>query len=350
MRLLISQKFVLSLVAVFALGAQSVLAKAESNGSARPPLPQKEYEALFTSSLRVAERLFYEGQLEDALHLLDADIRIIKHSNWNMDEELGRLLITYGKYSAFQSFTTNSGYEDARAALRAARKIAGSVNNEYLLSDGLLFTGFVLYSKAYNTGEGDYGTALGYLQSSLQLKRELGDSRGISEALIYLGIVHERQGDETTALAHYQEALALSDRNDYKLEKSYATRHIAFVKAAHGDLDGALSNFLMSLALREEIGFKIYLPFSYLSVGQIYSEMGNLSEAQVYYDKAYAMAQRLDFERVQVLCLLALGENGLRGNDKHTAARYFQKAGALSESIQYAKGVERANEGVARTR
>ncbi|NIU01156.1 MAG: tetratricopeptide repeat protein, partial [Aliifodinibius sp.] len=166
-----------------------------------------------------------------------------------MDEQLAKLLVKRGKYLAFQSFTTNSGYEDGLRGLETAIKIADSLDNKKLLADALLFTGFTLYSRKYNTDKGDYETPLDYFQQSLQLRQEIEDLRGVSEALIYTGIIHERQGDEETALSHYRKALELSDKYSYKLEKSYATRHIAFILAAHDDLEGALINFKESLSL-----------------------------------------------------------------------------------------------------
>ncbi len=350
MRFSIIRNFLLSFLAILAFDVQNIFAQSESKIPLKQNSVKKEYRALTASSLRVTKHLFYEGRLEDALYLLDANIRIIQHHDLSMDEQLAELLINRGKYSAFQSFTTNSGYEDALSALETARKIADSLDNKHLLADALLFTGFTLYSRKYNTDKGDYDTPLNHFQQSLQLRQEIEDLKGVSEALIYIGIIHERQDDEETALSYYQKALEISDKNDYKLEKSYATRHIAFIIAARNDLEGALTHFKKSLALREEIGFKIYLPFSYLSVGQIYSEMGNFSDAQTYYEKAYALAKRLNAERVQVLCLLSMGETYLKNKDTDAAAQSYQQAKTISESINYERGIERANEGISKTK
>jgi tetratricopeptide (TPR) repeat protein len=306
----------------------------------------RRYVSYADAATALAERLFYEGRLDDGLQIVEAVLGILPNSVVALEPSLARTLIKKGKLLAFQSFTRNAGYEDGLTALRRAEQIAEALGLEAELAESNLFSGFLVYARAYNSDVGSYDDAMPFFQRAWRLREKIGDQRGVAEAHIYIGIIHERKGDDATAIEHYQQALDISTAGDYKLEKSYATRHLAFPEAAKGNLEEALALFEESLALREAIGFKIYLPFSYLSVGETLAELGQPAEALGHYQNALRLAGELSARRVQVLCLLAIGQAQLQLDAGEEATDAFTRAARISKEIGYERGVERASAGL----
>lgn len=291
------------------------------------------------SILQKAESHFYEGRLDLSVKLLDSCLLKTDRSD---SLTHARLLIKRGKMFAFQSFTTNVGYEEALASLFEARELLDSVRDERDEAEMNVWLGFTYYAMRFNRGEGDYDRAGDFFQRALALSRKIGDTRGEAEATFYSGIIHERR-QSADPMPFYRQAESIARRNGFKLELSYATRHIAFLLQKEKKLEEALALFDESMKLREEIGFKIYLPFSYLSVGEVLIEMHRAQDALAYFDKAHRLAGQLGSKRVVVLSLLSLGDVHKILNDMPRARHYFTEAKELSASIQYKSGAEYAD-------
>jgi tetratricopeptide (TPR) repeat protein len=112
------------------------------------------------------------------------------------------------------------------------------------------------YFRSLNSGDQDWDTPQAYFQQALDHSQAAGDTRGASESLFQLGLMHERKGQHDTASAYYQQVIELADQHDYKREKSYATRHLAGIFHGRGELDQALAHFERARALAQALGFQ----------------------------------------------------------------------------------------------
>jgi tetratricopeptide (TPR) repeat protein len=65
---------------------------------------------------------------------------------------------------------------------------------------------------------GDYSNALNYITESLRLYRSINDLKGVSDALIFLGITEERLGNFERGIAIYQEAADILAELDDELD------------------------------------------------------------------------------------------------------------------------------------
>ncbi|MBX7150045.1 tetratricopeptide repeat protein [bacterium] len=288
--------------------------------------------------MQKAETHFYEGRLDLSVKLLDSCLLKIDRSDKLTH---AKLLIKRGKMYAFQSFTSNVGYEEALASLFEARELLDTTRDFGEEAEMNTWLGFTYYAMRYNRGESDYDRPADFFQKSLVLSRKISDARGEAEAIFYSGIIHERR-QSADPLPFYRQAESIARQNGFKLELSYATRHIAFLMQKEMKLEEALELFTESLKLREEIGFKIYLPFSYLSVGDVLLEMNRVQEALEYFDKAHRLASQLDSKRVVAIALLSLGQAHKSLKDLTRARHCFIEAKELSKAIQYKSGVDNA--------
>lgn len=285
-------------------------------------------------TIRSAERLYFEGNLDRGLDVL-ARARPRPECP---DSVRAAHVAEEGKLLAFKGFTTNEGYDEALAKLRQAESLALKSGEVAIQSDALTFEGFVRFARVMNQERGDYADAMKPLQRGLALRRDLNDERRISESLFYVGIVHERQGDDASAVASYQESHRIASQGGFALEDSYALRHLGFQAQKRGELQQALHFFRASLDLRRQIGFRIYLPFSYLAVGDVYAQMGQLDAAHSEYESGCDLATEQHAERVLVLCDLSFGDLYRMRGEERLATERFESARRRAERIGFSRG------------
>ncbi len=100
---------------------------------------------------------------------------------------------------------------------------------------------------------GQYGEAREYLEESLSIARELGDTRRVGTVLDELGAVFAGQGDLTAAKGHIQEALAIARELGNKRELMAALNALAQIHRMQAELDNAEPLYEQMLALAREL-------------------------------------------------------------------------------------------------
>lgn len=292
-------------------------------------------EATVPAAIEMSERCLYAGRIEVGLEWIERALA-------GVEDRLPRadLLNRRAWLLATQGFSENRGYPEAVTAATEAETIATAARDSARLATALLYEGFALYGRTYNTGEGDYRDARDLVARSLEIRETIGDRRGVAESLIYVGILAERLGDHERALDLYRRSLGIAKEGGFQLEESYAIRHIGFILRARGDLRGALDAFRESLALREAVEFRIYLPFSRIAVGDVRLQMGEAPAALEQYERACEIAREIRAERALVLCEISRGD-ALRALDRPGAAREaYASARERAGRIGFPRGVE----------
>lgn len=96
---------------------------------------------------------------------------------------------------------------------------------------------------------GDYPRASAYHEECLQLRRRLGNARGIASSLNNLGVIARDRGDAERTLDLCQESLELFRRAGDRHGAAIALISLGAASEQRGDLDGARSCFQESLEL-----------------------------------------------------------------------------------------------------
>jgi tetratricopeptide (TPR) repeat protein len=119
----------------------------------------------------------------------------------------------------------------------------------------ILHTRFLLHRDEDPTvTEADPGE-LPLFERAAQLYRELGDVRGESEALFWVGCFHQVvRRDNPTALPVLERSLELASQADDKAVMAEVLRHLGIEAHAAGRLDAARQRLEESTRLRREIG------------------------------------------------------------------------------------------------
>jgi hypothetical protein len=102
--------------------------------------------------------------------------------------------------------------------------------------------------------QGDYLYPKALLEESLARFQQLGDKRGIADALHTLGINARLQGDDARALALAQESLALCRELGFKGLIPSVLMGLGYIAQRQGDAARARGCFAEALALRREMG------------------------------------------------------------------------------------------------
>ena len=94
--------------------------------------------------------------------------------------------------------------------------------------------------------------ALVNFQEALQIRRDIGDNRGLGDTLIDLGNFYDDRGDHDQALQMYKESLQIErDIGNERLQAA-CLNNIAGVYFAKGQYEDARTYYLQALQLREK--------------------------------------------------------------------------------------------------
>ena len=289
--------------------------------------------------LRTAEAHHAKGALPEAHTTLAAAAELARRRG--DPAALARVLIARGNVWISQTTATNTGYDEADSAAAMALRLAERSADSALVADATDLTGRVLYSRKINLEQGDYEQALERFRRALDLRKAVGDTRGVVESMFRVGLIHERRDESDQASALYERALRLAgDR--YPLERSNLTRHLAYQRMGEGELDRALQLFVQSLELRDEAGFILTRPSALTSIADLYRRKGDLTQSMSYGRRALDEATRLGATRFQVGALISLGQTHAAGGAREAALEHLRRADSLAARIGDVSGVERA--------
>lgn len=119
----------------------------------------------------------------------------------------------------------------------------------------ILHTRFLLRRDADPAGAGADPGELALFERAAQLYRELGDARGESEALFWVGCFHQvARRDNATALPALERSLELASQAGDKAVMAEVLRHLGIEAHAAGRLDAARQRLEESTRLRRETG------------------------------------------------------------------------------------------------
>lgn len=135
-------------------------------------------------------------------------------------------------------------------ALTSAEKGLDEVEADLALARGRVIHARFLEERVEEARE------LELFERAAELYRRLGDVRGESEAVFWIGAFHQViRDDAETAVPAFERALDLATRADDRLTTSYALRHLGFADHMAGRLDEARAHFEESTRLRRDLGF-----------------------------------------------------------------------------------------------
>ncbi|MBL8132290.1 MAG: tetratricopeptide repeat protein [Anaerolineae bacterium] len=196
--------------------------------------------------------------------------------------------------------------------------------------------------------QGDYAASLGYFEKQRALASEIGDRRGISDAIRNIGHVHAQQNDLEPARACFEESLKISTTlNDLR---NIAANHssLGVLYSNSGDITHALDHYLLQIDAFKQIGDSSGYANSIIAIGSLFRLLGDHPKALSYCAHGLEICVRLGDQLGTSIGLIYMAESYLdvgRYEDGQTCAalaialvrrlqRAYHLAGYLTTSAE----------------
>ena len=153
----------------------------------------------------------------------------------------------------------------------------------------------------------EFPQATEFLTQGLAVWRELGDKRGIAEALNNLAVGATQSGDRVRARVLVAESLALFRELSDKRGTAHALNNLAEIVRGDGDLPGARALFEESVPLFEAIEERRGLSHALDNLGGILTAQGDYGPAEALYSRSRRLAEELGDNHAVATALRSLG-------------------------------------------
>ncbi len=187
-----------------------------------------------------------------------------------------------------------------------------------------------LGSVAWNRGE--YAEAAEYYQQTLEIRRTLGDLRGIASAYMSLGITLLDQGKFSQAEPLLREGCRLRRAIGDRLGIADSLRNLGFTRMLMGRFDEAVDLLRKSVAGYLELGLRYGLEMAMLATAL--GHQGDLDQALVWSQRALDVVRETGYRRALGYVLLTRGELALLQGERAYAR------GLLNESVEITRQIE----------
>jgi len=252
-------------------------------------------------------------------------------------------------------------YEDA---LAAARKI----NNRDLIATNLFNTGaiyhrtFNQYEKAldlfeeslnifrelkdsksaaivlFNMGKalnslGRYEKSLAALNESLRMNREANNQQGVAGSLMIIGNVYSRLGQYDKLLPYYQEALRINRQLNNQSEIATALRNMGDAYCDLMEYDKLLACYQEALDIQKRHNLRFDMALTYTSMGAFYKDINQYDKALSYFEKSLKLSREFDNDALIATNLNNLGNVQANLGKSDNALSCFQQALTLEKRL-----------------
>jgi len=184
---------------------------------------------------------------------------------------------------------------------------------------------------------GKYFEAEEALESSLSLRRQIGDELGESNALRSLSFLRWHQGRSREALVCNERALAIDQKRGDGKSIAHDLTNLAAVLQSLDDMEGALAKLKQALTL-EAAGDPFHRMTIFYNIANIHSKLAQYDEALIYYEEALrpCIDHRLYINQTLVLgCMASI----YRKQEKiEESFQYYRQVIDISKRIIYPQG------------
>ncbi|MBV2363343.1 BTAD domain-containing putative transcriptional regulator [Streptomonospora nanhaiensis] len=215
-------------------------------------------------------------------------------------------------------FDVRGRFDDWRRtheAAIAACQAAGNVRGEAVLRRGL--ADLVTWTTQNTSGgaSGAMGTLLDQSQLVWEMFHEVGDRRGMSDALVMRTWALVSQGDSAKARESAEAALDLAETADYLGGRARAYHVLAVAAHGEGRDDIAVTHLTKSLELARLLGNSRFEATAMQFLGAAQCQIGRVDEGRANLTRSLAMSRALGDHYAEVFSLLYLARLHRATND-----------------------------------
>ena len=160
---------------------------------------------------------------------------------------------------------------------------------------------------AFAWSQGDYVAARRLYEGSLEIRRLLGDRRGIAGTVNNLGLVAKEQGYFALARSHYEESLAVHRELEDQIGINACLNNLGGLACDHGDFVMAKTLHAESLAICRHLEDNEGIGTSLNNLGLVDFALGDYGVARERYHESLAIREAAGDRRGAATCLANLG-------------------------------------------
>lgn len=181
--------------------------------------------------------------------------------------------------------------------------------------------------------QGELGRASAFGEQSLVLYRQLGDERGIADALNELGVTAHQGGDRVRAVNLLQTSLNLYREIGFTWGVAYTLLWLADVQMRLEEVERAVKLWTESLALFQELGDTWGSAFALGGLGDAARRRGDYEQATKVFRESLALHLKLNHKADVPFLLESLALVAVALKDSRRAALLFGSAETLRQEI-----------------
>lgn len=181
---------------------------------------------------------------------------------------------------------------------------------------------------------GDFARSSAYLEESLALYRDLDDSAGAAQALIFLGRIRAWQGEYAQARSLATESLALSQAQQNTWMMIWGLMTLGDIAFLNAELQQAQQCFQQTLAYCSDLGHLYARAWAVANLGRVAHSLGDDNQAQNYYAESLASFRQLGHRRDIAEVYLAWGRlERSQGHITQAQLYYAESLAPFGESM-----------------
>lgn len=228
---------------------------------------------------------------------------------------------------ALTRFWYTRGYQREGGVWLADVLARGAEGSPYARAKALYGAALLAYVRT------DYSHTLDLVGASVALWREIGDQRGLAEALTCTGAALADMGEYARAAAAHEESLALQRARDDQLGISASFNNLANIARHQGDRPRAIRLYEDALAIRRLCGDTATSAVILQNIGQLLREMGEYPRAEAALTESIALHGGTGDQRQVALALSSLGTSARDQGDYARAREYCDRCLALFHDL-----------------
>jgi tetratricopeptide (TPR) repeat protein len=255
-----------------------------------------------------------------------------------LDQERENLLAAHGRCDGGDSHACEMGLRLVYALRpywlnRGLLALGFRVTVEALDREGAQKYDQLRYSGLWNAGYlayfmGRYAQSRAYLQESLGIAREMGNSQSAALVLYPLGMACQGEGDIVAARAHLEEAVALDRQLGNQRELAAASNALAQLHRMEGRLEEAEPLYESALALARELDDREYTAAFLLNLAMVSVGRGACSRACTLLTEVLGIAGEISSKPALQSALEVCAGLAASQKDWQRAVRFFGVAQA----------------------
>ncbi|MES2765049.1 MAG: tetratricopeptide repeat protein [Bacteroidota bacterium] len=179
----------------------------------------------------------------------------------------------------------------------------------------------------------DYNKALEYLLHSLEISRSIRDQNGIAGNLSIVANIYATLNDDEKALEYFKETLVLARQVNDKEKVSSVLGNIGVLYASLGRHHEAIASQLEALTLKEELGNDSSVSVSLSGIGFAYAQIGEYEDAIYFYRRSLKLRYQLNDERGKAVVLSNIGRAYMDIGQNRKALAYLYKALKIADEL-----------------